>query len=134
MADETENLKKPFVVFYRKEIFALLIISLLFVAATAFFFVSAFTAHNSEYLDIEKFPSDKRIYKLRIELNSAPAELFELLPGVGAKTAQRIVEYREKIGGFKTIEQLQKVKGINKIMLERIRPYVYIARPQTAPN
>ena len=47
-----------------------------------------------------------------VNLNSAPATQLQTLPGVGASTAQRIVEYRQKNGSFKKIEDRLNVKDI----------------------
>ena len=47
-----------------------------------------------------------------ININTASAEELTSLKGIGEKTAQAIVEYREKNGAFKTIEDIKNVKGI----------------------
>ncbi|UCG44450.1 MAG: ComEA family DNA-binding protein [candidate division WOR-3 bacterium] len=57
-----------------------------------------------------------------ININTATAELLERLPGVGPKTAQRIVEYREAQGRFSSVDELMNVKGIGPKKLEQIRP------------
>jgi competence protein ComEA len=49
-----------------------------------------------------------------VNLNTATAAQLESLPGIGPKTAERIVEYREKNGNFKKIEELMNVKGIGE--------------------
>jgi competence protein ComEA len=47
-----------------------------------------------------------------ININTAPVEQLSELERVGAKYAQRIVEYREKNGPFKAPEEIMNVKGI----------------------
>ena len=49
-----------------------------------------------------------------INLNTASATDLEVLPGIGAKTAALIVEYRQKNGPFKKIEELMNVRGIGE--------------------
>ena len=50
----------------------------------------------------------------KVNINTAPVEQLMKLDRVGAKFAQRIVEYRQKYGPFETPEDIMKVKGIGK--------------------
>lgn len=45
----------------------------------------------------------------KVNINSASVEQLTALPGVGAKLAARIVEYRQKSGGFKSIQEIMNV-------------------------
>ena len=49
-----------------------------------------------------------------INLNSATAAQIATLPGIGAKTADLIVQYRAKNGGFKKIEEIMNVRGVGE--------------------
>jgi len=49
-----------------------------------------------------------------VNINTAPATELQTLPGIGAKTAARIVEYRQKNGPFKKIEELMNVRGVGE--------------------
>ena len=51
---------------------------------------------------------------ITVNINTASATEFEGLPGIGAKTAARIVEYRQKNGAFKKIEELMNVRGLGE--------------------
>lgn len=57
-----------------------------------------------------------------VNLNSASAAELESLPGIGAKVAARIVEYRTKKGPFKRIEDLMNVQGIGEKNFSKLRP------------
>ena len=62
----------------------------------------------------------------RVCLNTAAADELLALPGVGEKTAERILAYRDTYGKFVTVEQLLDVEGIGEGLLEKLRPYVYV--------
>jgi competence protein ComEA len=62
----------------------------------------------------------------RVDLNHAGhAELLQL-PGVGEKLAQRIEDYREEHGSFRSVDELTNVHGIGPATLERLRPHVLV--------
>lgn len=59
-----------------------------------------------------------------IDINTAELADWEKLPRIGPKTAQAILDKRVELGGFSSIEDLLKVKGIGKKTLENIKPYL----------
>ncbi len=61
-----------------------------------------------------------------VDLNAAGVEELETLPGVGPRTAQRIVEYRDESGGFTKIEELMNVRGIGEKTFLRLRALVTV--------
>lgn len=63
-----------------------------------------------------------------IDLNTATAEALERLPGIGAKSAERILKYREKLGFFTSLEQLREVWGLRPENLEKALPYLTVRR------
>ena len=62
----------------------------------------------------------------RINLNTASLEELVTLPGIGPSYAKRIVDYREKNGGFKRLEDLLNVQGIGEKTLDKIRDRVTV--------
>ena len=62
----------------------------------------------------------------RINLNSATASNLQKLPGIGVKTAQKIIDYRNKQKKFQTISELMNVKGIGKVKFEKIKKYIFV--------
>ena len=65
-----------------------------------------------------------------INLNTATVQQLEALPGVGARTAQLIVEHRQKNGGFKKVEELMNIKGIGEKSFLRLKPMVTVTPPE----
>ena len=65
-----------------------------------------------------------------INLNTATAAELETLPGIGARTAARIIEYRQKRGPFKKIEELMNVQGIGEKSFLRLRPQLTVGTPK----
>jgi competence protein ComEA len=61
-----------------------------------------------------------------VNLNTATAAQLEALPGVGARTAQLIIEHRQKNGGFKKIEELMTIKGIGEKSFLKLKPFVVV--------
>ena len=62
----------------------------------------------------------------KVNINTATAQQFETLPGVGARLAARIVEYRQKVGGFKAASELMNVQGLGEKNFARIQPHLVL--------
>lgn len=62
----------------------------------------------------------------KININTASAEQLKMLDGIGDVKAKAIVEYREKNGGFKSVDELDNVKGIGKATLDKLRDQITV--------
>ncbi|MGE4484509.1 MAG: ComEA family DNA-binding protein [Oscillospiraceae bacterium] len=62
----------------------------------------------------------------KLNLNTADVSQLELLPSIGEVLAQRIVDYREKNGGFRAVEELLNVSGIGQQRYESIKDLVEV--------
>jgi competence protein ComEA len=65
-----------------------------------------------------------------VNLNTASAAQLESLPGIGARTAARIIEYRQKNGAFKKVEELMNVKGIGEKNFLKLKSRLTVAAPK----
>ncbi len=103
-----------------------LIVTTLVVAATALALAAPAVA-----LPLQDKPADAKAAAAQtVNLNTAPAEQLERLPGVGPKTAARIIEYRQKNGGFKKVEELMNVRGIGEKAFLKMKNQLTVAAPK----
>jgi len=61
-----------------------------------------------------------------ININTANSDQLQALSGVGPVTAQKIIDYREKSGGFKKIEDITKVSGIGAKTYEKLKDRIAV--------
>jgi len=64
--------------------------------------------------------------RYQIDLNRADASELDLLPGIGPKTAAEIVEYRDKHGPFRQIEDLRQLPRMSRDRVEKLRGSVTV--------
>jgi comEA protein len=69
--------------------------------------------------------------KAKVNINTASASELEILPRVGPKVAQRIVDFRTKNGNFKRIEEIMKVQGIGEKVFENIKDLITVGGENT---
>ena len=66
-----------------------------------------------------------------INLNTATVAQLETLPGIGKSTAERILEYRQKNGGFKKVEDLMNVRGIGEKSFLKMKALITVNAPKS---
>ena len=74
-------------------------------------------------------PSSAATAAAPVNLNTATQQQLETLPGIGAATAMRIIEYRQKSGGFKKAEELMNIRGIGERSFLKLRSLVVVSAP-----
>ncbi len=62
-----------------------------------------------------------------VNLNTATAAQLLKLPGIGPRTAERIIEYRQKNGGFKKVEELMNIRGIGEKSFLKLKPQITVS-------
>ncbi len=75
----------------------------------------------------EPLPEKTNIQPILVDLNSADTTALVSVRGIGSLTAGRIVEYRDRLGGFHSVEQLAEVRGVTEQNYERILPQIYLS-------
>jgi len=87
--------------------------------------------YNLESSDFNKsnFSDNNKKHELdekSVNLNQASLEQLVMLPGIGIKTAERILAYRKASGGFNSIDELLEVKGIGNSKFDKIKKYILV--------
>jgi competence protein ComEA len=76
-------------------------------------------------------PAQAKAVVAPLNLNTATAAELEALPGIGARTAERILEYRQKNGGFKKAEELMNVPGVGEKSFLKLKTLITVTPPKT---
>lgn len=66
-----------------------------------------------------------------VNINSASAADLQTLPGIGTKMAELIIEYRQKNGPFKKVEELMNVRGIGETNFLKLKAQITVAQSKT---
>lgn len=101
--------------------------------------LEAINAKGNNEAFITKLPSDFHVYPIKqkkknykkaipkvIELNSADTTALKKLKGIGSYYANKIIKYRERLGGFYAINQLKEVYGIKPEIIEKNKAFINI--------
>lgn len=72
------------------------------------------------YLD--DVPTAKADY--RVDVNTAQWPELVVLPGIGEKLARSIVDYRQLIGGFRSLDEIRNVPGIGEVKYQRLIEFI----------
>jgi len=89
--------------------------------------------YKQEVLDFNKTNYSKNNPKVILEeksinLNTAGIDELSKLPGIGKKTAENMISFRNKKGGFNSLEELLQVKGIGKSKFNKIKNFLFIEK------
>ncbi len=68
-----------------------------------------------------------------VDLNTATEAELDALKGVGPAKAKAIIDYREKNGPFKSVDELDNVKGFGAKTVEKLRPELTVGGAAAAP-
>lgn len=90
----------------------------------------AVSASAATAQDADRSAPAKATASAPLNLNTATAAQLESLPGIGARTAALIVEYRQKNGGFKKVEELMNVRGVGEKSFLKLKALITVIPPK----
>ncbi|MEI9908827.1 MAG: helix-hairpin-helix domain-containing protein [Bacteroidota bacterium] len=73
---------------------------------------------------MKKENEPKRFTYAAIDINTADTTAFISLPGIGSKLAARIVNFRDKLGGFYSISQVGETYGLPDSAFQKVKQYL----------
>lgn len=85
-------------------------------------------APNSDTAHISILVADKGSNSLpqKVDLNRAEAWLLQALPGIGEGKARMIIDYRLRNGPFRSVDDLGKIEGFGKAIVDKVRDYASV--------
>lgn len=97
--------------------------------------VDPYVVHNasgsglsgSETVPVSSPPKKRTINN--IDINNSDTTAWIALPGIGSKLANRIIRYRESLGGFHSIEQIAEIYGLRDSTFQQLRPFLQCTAP-----
>lgn len=105
--------------------------------------------NNNSYSSITKFNANQKysptnypqsnktlrnIPPASIDINTATAETFQELPGIGPVLSSRIINFRNKLGRFTSLEQLGRTYGLSDSVFSLIKPFLLVQVVTTSSN
>jgi competence protein ComEA len=94
----------------------------LLVTASAFFLLGRWSQEGRQTIEAAAAEPMGRA----LDLNRATKAELRLIPGIGDALAQRIIAHRQRIGAFRSVDELRQVAGIGPKTLERIRHQLFV--------
>lgn len=79
------------------------------------------STHYTKYIHLEKLKTGETI-----EINSSDTTDLKKIPGIGSAFSNRIVKYRNLLGGYNSLNQLKEVWGMDDDLFNKIIPYLKI--------
>jgi len=77
-------------------------------------------------MDKQKLDSLRKYLEAKLDLNVATADQLRRVPGVSRSLAQNIIQYREANGPFASVDNLNRIRGIDNYKLDLIKKYVQV--------
>lgn len=82
--------------------------------------------YTNNYTPYEKKPYEKKV-PTAIDINAGDSAAFDALPGIGGGYSRRIINFRNRLGGFYKVEQIGETFGLPDSVFQKIKPLLKIS-------
>ncbi len=82
--------------------------------------------YTNNYTPYEKKPYEKKIIA-PVDINAGDSAAFDALPGIGGGYSRRIINFRNRLGGFYKVEQIAETFGLPDSVFQKIKPLLKIS-------
>lgn len=76
--------------------------------------------------DKQKLDSLRKYLQVKLDLNTTTANQLQRVPGIDQSLAQNIIQYREANGPFASVDDLNRIRGVDNYKLDMIKKYVQV--------
>ena len=81
--------------------------------------------YTNNYTPYEKKPYEKKVVA-PVDINAGDSSAFDALPGIGGGYSRRIINFRNRLGGFYKVEQIAETFGLPDSVFQKIKPLLTI--------
>ena len=81
---------------------------------------------TNNYTPYEKKPFEKKVIA-QVDINAGDSAAFDALPGIGGGYSRRIINFRNRLGGFYKVEQIAETFGLPDSVFQKIKPLLKIS-------
>ena len=82
--------------------------------------------YTNNYTPYEKEPFKKKVIA-SVDINAGDSAAFDALPGIGGGYSRRIINFRNRLGGFYKVEQIAETFGLPDSVFQKIKPLLKIS-------
>lgn len=82
--------------------------------------------YTNNYTPYEKKPFEKKVIA-SVDINAGDSAAFDALPGIGGGYSRRIINFRNRLGGFYKVEQIAETFGLPDSVFQKIKPLLKIS-------
>ena len=89
---------------------------------------AAFTSNDQTKTFEKTFVERPKYVPTTVDINNADTTAYIALPGIGSKLSQRIITFRDKLGGFYAVDQVGETFGLPDSTFQKIKPRLTISK------